>query len=411
MAPYSRDERPLYGAVLAESEVEEALSSLCALPQPDQDGKRTKLPQERFQYIATYLGALDRHYQRRHKTDAWSLRPRIYTVLRSVGALAYMDEFIKHSINDISLPFTLQTLPDFLPGDDLRKTFLDHQQSVLTDARKLEESVNTHMYFDESADEHWTLFRPLGHGGFGYVDQVLSKLSMRLYARKRVHRGRDNEANRRIQRYIVEELTLMKTFSHRHLTKIVGSYTDPEYIAYLMEPVAECNLLHFLARRDGMTATDMTNLRQFYGCLAGAVHYLHTNKVRHRDLKPQNILVKEGKVYIADFGTAYGWTASKRGTTHDRNTPATLDYMAPEVDDRSSRNAASDMWSLGIVFMDMLTVLKGVKLAKWKEHLNNKAQKGRREAYACRNMPAVNEWLTNLQNRGGSDDVDNEPLM
>jgi serine/threonine protein kinase len=79
------------------------------------------------------------------------------------------------------------------------------------------------------------------------------------------------------------------------------SYTDPKHFALLMSPVAEFNLQEYY---DAASASPdkITLLRSFFGCLASALHYIHSIKIRHRDIKPQNILVRGDKVYLTDFG-------------------------------------------------------------------------------------------------------------
>ncbi|KAF2257629.1 kinase-like protein, partial [Lojkania enalia] len=151
------------------------------------------------------------------------------------------------------------------------------------------------------------------------------------------------------------ELKNLKTLSHRHLVKVFGSYTDKEYIAFLMNPVADCNLYDFLRRPEGLNSRDRHDIRRFFGCLAGAVHYLHECKIRHRDLSSRNILVYQGEIFISDLGSAYNWAGNQASVTQDRNVPASLDYMAPEVARRWPRSSSSDMWSLGIVFLEMAT--------------------------------------------------------
>lgn len=414
MLSYFRSARPLFGAVdnppawLPEHDLEEGLRSLCALPKPEANGQRPKIPSEKFPHIVTYLHGLDQLHKRSRK-DSWCLRPRIYTILRGIGALSFMSDFITHELNDISLPFDWQTLPSFFAGDEIRQAFLENQESVLTDARKLE-STKDHIHFTGSADEHFIYRAHLGQGGFGAVDAVISKLSLTQYARKRLHRGKDSQENRRAHQFFVEEIMMLKALSYRHLVKITGSYTDPRYIAYLMEPVAETNLAEFLRGRR-LSSADVVSLRHFFGCLAGAVDYLHAHNIRHRDLKPQNVLVKDGTVYLADFGAALDWSGSKKGTTQDRNAPATPDYMAPEVAERAPRNASSDMWSLGLVFLDMVTVLKGYSLVEWKEHIRHKARVAKVDSHPYKNLPAVNEWMSLLQKSDRSPDLDNEPLM
>jgi len=70
-----------------------------------------------------------------------------------------------------------------------------------------------------------------------------------------------------------------------------------------MEQVADCNLEEYLIKSPFLVSQKPT-LRSFYGSLSSAIAYLHREKVRHKDLKPANILVKNSKILITDFGTS-----------------------------------------------------------------------------------------------------------
>ena len=214
-------------------------------------------------------------------------------------------------------------------------------------------------------------------------------------------------ADQKILRNFESELTNLKRLSHEHLVKVVGSYTDQRSVAFLMEPVADMNLLTFLENFDRNREGWSPSLRSYFGCLANAVAYLHTQRIRHRDLKPANILVKDFKVYIADFGTARDWSLSLNDTTIDSGTPTTAPYMAPEVAHRSPRNSAADMWSLGVVFLEMVTVLRDQSLPKMRRFITNH---GTRHPYVHGNGPATTQWFEELRVNGNGPVSDNEPL-
>ncbi|KAI4244008.1 MAG: hypothetical protein L6R40_003219 [Gallowayella cf. fulva] len=203
------------------------------------------------------------------------------------------------------------------------------------------------------------------------------------------------------------EMTNLKRLSHEHLVKVVGSYTDQKSVALLMEPVAQMNLLTFLDQFNPARGDDSPSLRSYFGCLANAVAYLHTQRIRHRDLKPENILVKDFKIYISDFGTSRDWSQSTKDTTTDAGIPTTAPYMAPEIARRLPRNSAADMWSLGVVYLDMITVLRGQSLSKMRKFI---ASHGTRHPYVYGNGPATTQWFEELRLKGQGLDSDNEPL-
>jgi serine/threonine protein kinase len=132
-----------------------------------------------------------------------------------------------------------------------------------------------------------------------------------------------------------------------------------------MSPVADCDLKAFYSLCKGDEGR-MDTLRTFYGCLAAALDYLHTSKIRHRDIKPQNILVKGVTIYLTDFGISLDWEGLSRSTTTEDSAKTVL-YCAPEVAGYKPRNTASDVWSLGCVFLEIATVLAGLEVEEMQQ--------------------------------------------
>ena len=85
--------------------------------------------------------------------------------------------------------------------------------------------------------------------------------------------------------------------------------------------------------------------------LVSALHYLHTNRVIHRDMKPQNVLVGANKVVkLCDFGFARSIRSQSMVMTSIKGTPL---YMAPELVQEQPYNHTVDLWSLGVILYEL----------------------------------------------------------
>ncbi|KAF1813505.1 kinase-like protein [Eremomyces bilateralis CBS 781.70] len=212
-------------------------------------------------------------------------------------------------------------------------------------------------YFQPGERLPFKAIRILGSGSFSQVDFVRSLNTPRNYARKRVLRATFfREEQTEHMKQFIAEIEILKRLYHRHVVKFVGSYTDSKYLGLIIYPVAEMNLITYLSCAD---TARYGELRTFFGCLPTALEFLHEQKIRHKDIKPANILVYGGKVLFTDFGISRDFTDAAGSTTFGTVNWSTARYCAPEVADRESRNTSSDIWSLGVVFLEMVAVLKG----------------------------------------------------
>ncbi|KAB5543107.1 kinase-like domain-containing protein [Coniochaeta sp. 2T2.1] len=239
----------------------------------------------------------------------------------------------------------------------------------------------------------------LGSGTYGIVEKVVYTHNNRSIslARKWIQyrRGRTIQMLR-------EEANVMEKLDHEHIVKLVGTYcTRHNELYLLLWPVAICNLdnlfndldslrsghgdrediLRRLAALDvsdvralerghhqrktaaaGRGNCPLSYLRQVVGCITHAVAYCHGANIRHLDLKPSNILLSPGKVYLADFGIARD--VNDRDHTMTFGLQGTPKWRAPEIcdpEDEWSMKAA-DVYSLGLVLLNIATVLYGGEL-------------------------------------------------
>ena len=103
-------------------------------------------------------------------------------------------------------------------------------------------------------------------------------------------------------------------------------------------------------------------LHRVYGCLANAIQYLHNDDIRHKDIKPRNILLdRNDSLYVTDFGLSRD-TADTSSSVTDSIERGTYMYCAPEVARYKPRCRAADIYSLGYVFLEINTVHRRLSL-------------------------------------------------
>lgn len=195
------------------------------------------------------------------------------------------------------------------------------------------------------------------------------------------------------------ELEIMKRLNHNHIVAFVGWLQREGQFAVLMYPVAICNLSEYLHHasdgnrsRIALDSRHSRTLMRAFGCLASALMYLHIScNVKHKDIKPENILVtRHESVILADFGISKQYDDN---TITEGTTPFTDKYAPPEVVDRTKRDLSADIWSLGCVFLEMATVVLGETL----ESLSDAIYEANGRPNYRSSQPKVKAWIAQLK--------------
>jgi eukaryotic-like serine/threonine-protein kinase len=191
--------------------------------------------------------------------------------------------------------------------------------------------------------------RPLGHGAMAVVDLAHDVELDRDVALKRLaeNLARDPDLRARFLR----EGRIAARLSHAHIVKVydVGEADGRPYIA--MEHVDGENLADLLARRGRLPPSEAAELgAQAARALAAA----HASGLVHRDVKPQNLLLRrDGILKLGDFGIAFGLEGTR--LTMVGTVLGTEAYLAPEQARGEEVTAAADVYGLGLVLVEMLT--------------------------------------------------------
>jgi serine/threonine protein kinase len=118
--------------------------------------------------------------------------------------------------------------------------------------------------------------------------------------------------------------------------------------------------------------------------------------------------LSDGRVYLCDFGISRDLSKAEHSTTNDEVLKVTPRYCAPEVFGREPRNKRSDVWSLGCVFLEIITVVKGYPLEELNEFLLDASDHESSRGLWCA-PDAMRSWLEHIRS-DKNDTADDIPL-
>ncbi len=200
----------------------------------------------------------------------------------------------------------------------------------------------------EMIANRYLIAKDLGHGGMADVYLAMDTVLNREVAIKLL-RGElcaDPVSLLRFQR----EANAASALTHPNIVEIydVGEFEGRQYI--VMEYVRGKTLKQLIASRGALdTQEAITIMKQ----LVDAVREAHSHGIIHRDIKPQNVLIKDdGTIKITDFGIALAEDAVQ--LTQTDSVMGSVHYLAPEVARGETASEQSDIYSLGICLYELL---------------------------------------------------------
>jgi predicted Ser/Thr protein kinase len=206
---------------------------------------------------------------------------------------------------------------------------------------------------EEIADKfpQFEILECLGRGGMGVVYGARQKSLNRIVALKLLAPERVNDE--KFAARFAHEAQTLAALSHPNIVTIHDFGKAGGFYFLLMEYVDGANLRQLL-RSQKFTPEEALAI---VPAICEALQYAHDRGIVHRDIKPENILLdKEGRVKIADFGVAKILSAERPDAGLAETQPAgTPQYMAPEQKEHRRTDHRADIYSLGVVFYEMLT--------------------------------------------------------
>jgi tetratricopeptide (TPR) repeat protein/predicted Ser/Thr protein kinase len=190
----------------------------------------------------------------------------------------------------------------------------------------------------------------LGQGGMGAVYKVHDR-EVGGFAALKVIRPEMANKPEVLQRF-KQELILARQVTHKNVIRIhdLGEADGVKFIT--MDFVEGHDLASLIRERGKFEPEEAAGI---IAQVCRALDAAHTEGVVHRDLKPQNIMVDtQGRVKVMDFGIARS-TEAEGGMTQTGALLGTPEYMSPEQAKGLHVDSRSDLFSLGIIFYEMLT--------------------------------------------------------
>lgn len=250
--------------------------------------------------------------------------------------------------------------------------------------------------------------RALGRGGMASVWLANDRLGSgptATVALKVLHpelRRRKNMVQR-----LEKEAAVLRTLAHPGIAAALGFFEDDAFVSLVMEYVEGVTLERWLGERNlAGRSLSIEELVEIFDALLDPIEHAHALGILHRDLKPQNIMLDGSRLKVLDFGIA----KLLEGDLHDATTQGrrvgSPYYMSPEQTVGDPVDARSDIFSLGSIFFEMITLrrawllnIRGERLAAFVDDIPDAKANGvleisARIAGAAR--PRVGEYRADL---------------
>ncbi|KAI8343625.1 kinase-like domain-containing protein [Chlamydoabsidia padenii] len=222
------------------------------------------------------------------------------------------------------------------------KKKVEQRISTLTEAQVMDK-LRTVVNRGDPNDSYKRIKR-VGQGASGSVYVAASLVTNAKVAIKQMYLAQQPRKDQ-----IVQEILVMKESQHRNIVNFLDSYLVKNSELWVVMEYMEGGALTDVIDNNTMTEQQIATI--CYETTAG-LHHLHCQDIIHRDIKSDNILLNaQGHVKISDFGFCAKLSDQKRKRATMVGTPY---WMAPEVVKQKEYGSKVDIWSLGIMAIEMI---------------------------------------------------------
>ncbi|KAI4502511.1 hypothetical protein M0802_002423 [Mischocyttarus mexicanus] len=189
--------------------------------------------------------------------------------------------------------------------------------------------------------------RFFGKGGFARCYEIRESKSHHVYAGKIISKSIMSKSNQREK--MAQEIIIHQSLNHKNIVGFYEFFDDSQNIYIILELCRKRSMMELHKRRKALSECET---RYYMKQILDGVHYLHQNRIIHRDLKLGNLFLNdELQVKIGDFGLA---TRLEHDGERKKTLCGTPNYIAPEILTKAGHSYEVDVWSIGCIMYTLL---------------------------------------------------------
>ncbi|XP_077423564.1 death-associated protein kinase 2 isoform X1 [Vanacampus margaritifer] len=210
------------------------------------------------------------------------------------------------------------------------------------------------LFKQQAVEDFYDIGEELGSGQFAVVKRCTEKSTGLEFAAKFVKKRQSRVSRRGVRREEIErEVDILQQLQHPNVVALHDVYENRTDVVLVLELVSGGELFDFLARKESLCEEEAT---QFIKQILDGVQYLHSKRIAHFDLKPENIMlldrnVRLPRIKVIDFGLAH---ILEDGADF-KDIFGTPEFVAPEIVNYESLGLEADMWSIGVITYILLS--------------------------------------------------------